>query len=289
MKGKVCYVVNFYLGDRRKTVQNFYDDRLFFLKKQIETLYQYSQSLSKIIFTFNFREEDYKYVSEIFKITPKYIQGTEVEIHFRENFGMSYAAWSDAFDRNEDKYRYFIFNEDDYFFVENNWDSYLVDKFNSFGDCGYLCMVLREPHHWNGYKKHAGHASGISSNEVLKKVKNKFGFLPHSKKDDYKSNEIDGQIGQTFSMLELGYNIYDVRDDYRVSFAWTEPNSNIDIYRFYWWNERDLINPALLMIPSGFNWYMMGDGENIQNHKITTLEEALDCYYNKKTYYGEKL
>jgi hypothetical protein len=288
MKGKVCYVVNFYLGDRRKTVTNYQDDRLFFLKKQIDTLYEYSHSLSKIIFSFNIRQEDYKYVSEIFRITPKYIQGTEVEIHFRENFGMSYAAWSDAFDRNEDKYEYFVFNEDDYFFVENNWDSYLVNKFNSLGDCGYLCMVLREPHHWNDYKKHAAHSVGISSNFVLKQVKNKFGFLPHSKKGDYQSNEKDGQIAQTFSMLELGFNIYDVREDYRVAFGWTEPD-NIDIYRFHWWNEKDLINPAILMTGNGYNWYMMEDGENIKSHKTTTLKEALDCYYNKKTYYGEKL
>jgi len=289
MKGKSCYIINFYLGERRRTVKNYHEDKLFFLKKQIQTLYEVSHSLSKIIFSFNIREEDYKYVSEIFRITPKFIQGTEVEVHFRENYGMSYAAWSDAFDRNEDKYEYFIFNEDDYFFIEKYWDTYLINKFNSYVDCGYLCMVLREPHHWNNYKKHAGHSVGISSNHVLKKVKEKYGCLPHSKNKDYKSNESDGQINQTFSLLEIGYNIYDVRDDYRVSFAWTEPDSNIDIYRFFWWNDKELLNPAILMEDGTYQWYMMGDGENIKDHKITSLEKAIDCYNNKTSYYGEKL
>jgi hypothetical protein len=289
MKDKICYVINFYLGDRRKTVSNFHTDRLFFLRKQIALLNLYEHKLSKIIFNFNMREQDYSYVSQIFKITPKTIQNAEVEISFRKNYGMSYGAWSDAFDRNEDKYDYFIFNEDDYAFVENDWDSYLVNKFNSYEDCGYLCMVIREPHHWNDYKKHAGHSTGISSNKVLKDVKNKYGYLPHSKEGDYTSNEQLGQVMQTFVMLELGYNIYDVRDDYRVSFAWTEPDSECDIYRFHWWNEKDLLNPMLLIENYDYSWYMMWDGENTQEHKITTIEKALDCYNNKKTYYGETL
>ena len=289
MKDKICYVINFYLGDRRKTVSNFHTDRLFFLRKQIALLNLYEHKLSKIIFNFNMREQDYSYVSQIFKITPKTIQNAEVEISFRKNYGMSYGAWSDAFDRNEDKYDYFIFNEDDYAFVENDWDSYLVNKFNSYEDCGYLCMVIREPHHWNDYKKHAGHSTGISSNKVLKDVKNKHGYLPHSKEGDYSSNEQFGQVMQTFVMLELGYNIYDVRDDYRVSFAWTEPDSECDIYRFHWWNEKDLLNPILLVENYNYSWYMMLDGENTQEHKNTTIEKALDCYNNKKTYYGETL
>lgn len=289
MKNKICYVINFYLGDRRRTVPNFHNDKLFFLRKQIDLLNFYQHNLSKIIFNFNIREEDYSYVNQIFKITPKTIQNAEVEVNFRKNYGMSYAAWSDAFDRNEDIYDYFVFNEDDYFFVENNWDDYLVNKFNSYNDSGYVCMVLREPHHWNDYKKHAGHSTGISSNKVLKEVKRKYGCLPHSKDGDYHSNEIQGQIMQTFGMIELGYNIYDVRDDYRVSFAWTEPDSEYDIYRFFWWNKKDLLNPIILVENYDYNWYMMGDGENTQEHNLTTLDKALDCYNNKKTYYGESL
>ena len=46
-----CYIINFYLGDRRKTIEEYnINDRLCFLKEQIETLYQYKHSLNKIIF-----------------------------------------------------------------------------------------------------------------------------------------------------------------------------------------------------------------------------------------------
>ena len=39
---------------------------------------------------------------------------------------MSYGAWSDVFKKYQDKFNYYIFNEDDYFFVEDNWDDYLI-------------------------------------------------------------------------------------------------------------------------------------------------------------------
>ena len=71
MVNKTCYIVNFYLGDRRKTIPQFNNDRLLFLKQQISTLYKYPHSLSKIIFNFNIRKEDYKYVSKIFTFPKK--------------------------------------------------------------------------------------------------------------------------------------------------------------------------------------------------------------------------
>jgi hypothetical protein len=245
MKNKACYVINFYLGDRRKIIDEVKDDRLYFLKKQIAHLFNYKHNLSKIIFNFNIREEDYPYVNEIFKTTPKYIQDTEVEINFRENYGMSYGAWSDAFIKNKDKYDYYIFNEDDYFFIEDKWDEYLINKFNSLENCGYLCMVVREGQEWCDYKKHAGHSTGISSFEALNKVYSKYGELPHSKSGDYRTNEQQGQVNQSNSFIEVGYEIYDIRDDYRVEFTMTE--GDYDIWRFFWWNEKFLIKPAILL------------------------------------------
>lgn len=284
-----CYIINFYFGNRRKTIDTYNSgDRLFFYRKQIEVLEKYSHNLSKIIFTCNIEKEDYKYISELFKITPKYIQGAEVELHIRENYGMSYGAWSDAFDRNEDEYEYFIFNEDDYFFIQNNWDSYLIEKFNSYTDSGFVCMAAIEPHHWNNYKKHCGHSTSISSNQVLKDIKSKFGCIPHTSKKDYHNNQIEGQIEFSFSAVKLGYNIYDVRDDYKTPFAWTGEDDK-DIWRLWEWNEKILCMPAILIEKTNYNWFENWDGEFIQNYIPTSNKEALECYYDKKSYYGEKL
>jgi hypothetical protein len=259
MKNEVCYVINFYLGDRRKTIDQFKDDKFFFLRKQISYLYNYKHNLSKIIFNFNIREEDYPYVSTIFKLVPKKIQDTDIEINFRKNYGMSYGAWSDAFVKYQEKYKYYIFNEDDYFFVLDNWDQYLVNKFNSLNNCGYLCMVAREGFEWCDYKKHAGHATGISSYEVLKKVYDKYGELPHSKDGDYYTNEQQGQVNQTHSVIEVGYDIYDVREDFKVEFALSDDNN--DVWRFFWWNEKFLIKPAILLEDKVHTYWHSTDDE----------------------------
>lgn len=290
MKNSTCYIINFYLGNRRKTVNEYTNvDRICFVRKQIEFLERYSHELGKIVFNFNVEPKHYNYLSEIIRITPNFIQSTPVEINIRENKGMSYGAWSDIYLKYKDQFGYFIFNEDDYFFCQNNWDKYLVDKYNSYHDAGYLCMVMREPHHWNEYKKHTGHATSISSNDVLSKVVEKYGCLPHSTLSDYNSNENEGQKNQSFSAIELGYNIYDIRDDFRVSFAWTE-DDGIDIHRYFWWNDKDLIIPAFFLFDyQGENWYQNFDGEFIESYTPTTQSEALDCYINKHTYYKEKL
>lgn len=279
-----CYIVNFYLGERRRTVEEYQINRLCFLEKQIEVLEKYSHRLRKIVFSFNMEKDHFKYVSEIFRLVPKYIQGAEVEVYFRENEGLSYGAWSDSFERNRDSFDHFIFNEDDYFFVQNGWDSYLVDKFNSYPDAGYVCAVAREPDEWNDYKKHAGHSTCISSRKVLSEIFDKYGMLPHGSGGEYRMNEREGQIEQSFSALRLGYNMYDIRDDYRVAFGWTVPGE-AEILRFFWWNDKDLIQPArILMNDTPYHFYESHHLEFLKEFKSSTYDEALLMYEQKVNY-----
>jgi hypothetical protein len=38
--------------------------------------------------------------------------------------------------------------------TQDNWDGYLVNKHNSYDDCGYLCMSnLENLTSWNNYQK----------------------------------------------------------------------------------------------------------------------------------------
>ena len=50
---RTCYVVNFWLGDRRRTTENVKNDKLYLLKKQIEILQTVKHNLNKIILNFN--------------------------------------------------------------------------------------------------------------------------------------------------------------------------------------------------------------------------------------------
>jgi len=65
MDNKVCFVTSFWLGERRMESPIYKEDRLYFLKKQIELLQTKKHNLSKIIFNFNIIPEHYSYISKI--------------------------------------------------------------------------------------------------------------------------------------------------------------------------------------------------------------------------------
>lgn len=264
MKPRICYISNFYLGDRRVEIEDHKNDRLLFLKLQIDTLTKYEQSLTKIIFNFNFRPEDFYYLNDIIKLTPKEIKGTPVELRFRENKGMSYGAWSDIFAEYLDYFDYYIFNEDDYFLNDHNWDSYLVKKFNTYKNCGYLCGVVYEG--GDNYPKHAANAFGISSFKVLNQIYQKYGRLL-GEMDEYTQKHIggevheNGQVAHTLVFTEFGYDLYDIREDYKVyhSMGTTDENSFMQIY--FAWNNKCLFLPAKLVLDKPFNWYEPWDDQ----------------------------
>ena len=95
------------------------------------------------------------------------------------------------------------------------------------------------------------------------------------------------QIEFSHAFFEVGLRVYDIREDYRVSFAMTA-NKDQDIWRWFWWNEKDLIQPALLLEGNVlYYWYECHDNEFLQTYQPTTLEHALFCYKNKISYYGK--
>jgi hypothetical protein len=257
MKPKVCYISNFYLGERRVEVEAQKHDRLLYLKFQIESLIKYDHNLSKIIFNFNFRKEDIKYLNDIIKLTPKEIKGTPVELFFRENKGMSYGAWSDTFIRYQNEFDYYIFNEDDYFINDHNFDKYLVDTFEQYSNCGYLCAVVYEG--GGKYPKHAANCFGISSYKALNKVYQKYGRLL-GEMDDYTQKHIggdvhpNGQVAHTLVFTELGYDLYDIREKYRILHSMGgSGKSYFELY--FQWNEPHLILPATAKVHEPLRYY----------------------------------
>jgi hypothetical protein len=265
--------VNLYFGDRRRTIEEYQNDRLCFLKKQIETLSKYYNNLDKIVFSINFSNDQLNYVNQALKLIPKKIQNADVDVFLRENKGLSYGAFSDNFKRLREEYDYFVFNEDDYFLVENNWDEYLIRKYNQLPDSGYLCAIQRDEDFWNEEKIHAGHCFGIASTESLNKVWEEYGCLPNSNdSNDYDLQEkVQHEFGYAF--IKIGRRVYDIREEYRVAFAMTGADTT-EIWRWFWWNEKDLIIPARLAYDHiGYSWYECYDGPCIRK---TNLEKYHD-------------
>jgi hypothetical protein len=239
-KIKTCYVVNFWLGERRIEVDSYKENKLFFLQKQIDSLENLDNNIDTVIFNFNITPQHYFLVKDIFNIIPKKIKNSNIILNFRENYGMSYGAFSDIFKIYNNQFDYYIFNEDDYIFTQNNWDTYLTEKFNSIVNCGYLSMIVSDNN--SNFPKHASHSTGISSYKVLSELINKYGELPHSKATSYPDNETKGQVSQTNSIFKLGYGLYDIRDDYRVLFM--THGQKIETYHSH--NNQIFIKPAHL-------------------------------------------
>jgi hypothetical protein len=289
MDDKVCYVVNFYLSDRRRSELEFKNDKLYFVKKQIELLESINHSLTKIIFNFNVEVEHYHYLSKVYDMVPKSIQGANVEISIRENKGYSYGAWSDIFLKYKDKYDYYVFIEDDYMFIEPNWDSYLVNKYNSYSDCGYLCMLTREPLEWCGYRKNAGNSIGIASSKVLMRIVDKFGKLPHHELSEVYDEAVEGQHRFSFAFIQTGYNIYDVRDDYAVLGSWESPDwylPKCNVWRHHDWNEKYLCVSARYFGDDRKNYFVCANQEMCKEHRMTDYIEAINCFNNKIDYHN---
>jgi hypothetical protein len=99
MINKTCYVCCCYLGDRRAPINLYKEDRTIYVKEHIKSLQEFNHNLNKIIFIFNLDPEHISLFEQIKKEIPQIIQNTEVEIIIRENYGMSYAAFNEVYEK----------------------------------------------------------------------------------------------------------------------------------------------------------------------------------------------
>jgi hypothetical protein len=271
---KLCYIINFWFGDRRRKPKIYDLDRLIFLKKQIENLYEYKNSIDTVIFNFNLDKQHYNLFNEALNIIPKYINNTIVKVNIRENHDFSYGAWNDVVKKELDNFTHFIFNEDDYIFNIDKWDEYLLKKYTSLNDCGYLGMGVRNiPEKYKkilGYDnypeiKESFHSVGMVSSENVKKILNiKNNLIEVKKINKYEHDtEVDSiestQTKWSSQYYDLGLKNYDVREDYAVEFQLTDRNE--DIWRLFWWNENVILKNLFTILEKSYVWYQSYETE----------------------------
>ena len=262
MENNSCLIINFWFGDRRRNPEVYSFDKLIYVKTQIEYLRLYQNNLNTIYFNFNLEEDHYNILNKALKLIPKHINGSKTEVNIRKNNGFSYGAWNEIVIKEIENYDYFIFNEDDYFFTQDNWDSYLVDKYKSKEDIGYLAMGVR-PH--NNFK-FPFHSVGMSSKENIKKVIGKFGNLIGEEYLDSLLYVEGEQLQQTWGELysKVGLVNYDVRDNYQVEFGLTDRKE--DLWKLWTWNKNILIKNAITILqPYRYTWWVCHDLEYQQN------------------------
>jgi len=140
----------------------------------------------------------------------------------RKNTGMSFGAYNYAFKKFKNKYDYFLFTEDDTIIAKKNYFKTGIKIFNSNKDAGFLAYIHSTKTHKSYYKPlglnknitiSAHGATGLSSNNILKKIYKKYGKLPHYDGNNYKKCITHGEIAFPNSFLKIGYRIINLPKD----------------------------------------------------------------------------
>ncbi len=156
----------------------------------------------------------------------KNLEGTKINdgkiyIMFRENIGYSFGAFNTGFQKYQDDYDFFIFQEDDLFTHVPNYLTKAIDIWNQTENCGFIPFIAstkvgKSHRKALNIKKneivscHGGH--GMSSAKVLKHVTKEFGSLAHNSKDsqEYIDHLREGEIMFTYTIKLLGYEFGEI-------------------------------------------------------------------------------
>tara|TARA_Y100000034_G_scaffold104648_1_gene131370 strand:- start:24932 stop:25870 length:939 start_codon:yes stop_codon:yes gene_type:complete len=191
---KINYVIAAFAGDRRVCDESYDKDRSHYLKIHLAQLSKLKHNLDQITIVVAKIEGQPKFDEYINGIKDQYV------VIERENRNQSYGSWAKAYEIFRDKFDYYIFIEDDYLFVQDNFDTTLVDLFQSKPNCGYLCSLYTEDMAWIG--GHATISNGICSAIALEKVWSLYDCLP--------TNRIELTLGRTAQKIiesnRRGYN-----------------------------------------------------------------------------------
>lgn len=93
----------------------------------------------------------------------------------RQNAGWSFGAYSAAFERFRDSYRFWLFTEDDILVGGENYYQKLITRWEE-GGVEFLALVKAVDHPWG---RHAGGGVGFTEREVLARIWDEHGMLPH--------------------------------------------------------------------------------------------------------------
>lgn len=245
---KVNYMIGTWSGPR---AEQSFDDK--FLERHLAQFSKVKHPLiSQISIGYPYNpQEKLRYTQWITNLN-RTADGTPIKVYPMDNIGRSYGQWSKMFDLNRNKFTHFLFIEDDYVPVLDEFDKILVEMFeekHKDSNCGFLCgLVLDESGRYGAtYVKHAAIANGVASNETLSNVWKLKECLPHDHSNIYSH----GQISFSQGFLEAGYSLQEYLGPYRCLYWQHSPQ-----IRIYWdgVHKQDLIVPIQFIDRRGWEF-----------------------------------
>lgn len=220
-KPSVLYAMASWSGPRSEIL---FDDS--YVEKHIEQISKLKNNLSQISIG-NPTNPSKRPEFEDFLKSLKQVSGVPVVVHDVHNIGRSYGQWARIYEKYRCQFDYYIFVEDDYAPVLDNFDSVLIDMYEE-QKCGFLCGMIFDETGRYGMRtdqKHAGVTNGIASSAALEQVRDMFCCLPHDM-GEYANGQILFSKGFIDAGLELGEYIQS--GEYRCLYY--QHNKEIRIY-----------------------------------------------------------
>ena len=205
----IVYVCACWFGKRYAQHLAYIRNPYIYIKRQVESLRFLNHNLHTIIFVIN-KDGDGLY-EKAKDFIPNEIKGSKVEILYRDNIGLSYGAYNFVYEKYREKFEYYIFIEDDYIFVQHNFDRHMTRMFQDISNCGYLCGRTGEVIGGGRTSFHGSISSGIASSRVLENVYQREGMLPYDDEDG-----VIGQVLFTQSFWRNGFVLSGFGDKYGV-------------------------------------------------------------------------
>lgn len=217
----INYIIACYFGPRRLYNLNYINDQFYYIKKHIKLLNNFKDNnIKKITFVINGQHKTKNEIEEVLKNNCNFLY----ETIYRENIDFSYGAWQEAIIKNINDFDYFMFLEDDYGPVIDNYSNYFLNFFDD-NVCGVVCLYDNN----HSYQKHAAISNGILSQDKIKIIfekYNKIFYLKNKDTQDYISAEWN-QVHFLDFFINENFKINDISNISKNSFL--EINGNIKI------------------------------------------------------------
>ena len=245
-------------GHRRTRHPEYEADRAYYLKLQEDSLAKFEHSLAQITFVSTGGDENYN--KFLRRLASKY------SVMRRDNVGMSYGSFDAAWKAFPD-FDYYIFLEDDYLFITDNFDTKLVELFESFDDCGYLCQLI-----WGLVTPYPSIFNGMASKECLQRLVTLPGAAAFSVDEIayYGAAEGLGQHAWGEAVQRVGLKLYDMGGRFKAPYL-------CNYNEFLCWHANA---PEYLIVPAQIYHKVLDNPDYVIEYQTT--EEDWQQF---KTYY----
>jgi len=208
-------------------------DRTAFLRLHIRQLEHLQHDLALVTIVVN-EGPDAEFDDFVDSLDGREVRETPIRVIRRPNVGMSYGAWADVFVRDGTAFSHYLWIEDDYVVVHDRFDTIMLEMMQASG-CDYLCGFAADL----GLGRHAAISNGLIRSEILARVHQKYGTVPHaSSQVDYSDNYVSGQVGASRAVIDVGGTLSDFTE-----FGWSAPWSDFGTIRTF----RNQGGPALIV------------------------------------------